>query len=105
MDRELGEIQFTEDGLSGICILNLSKNYDKGDLVKIDLFPEYSEDVMNDLLTERIEGLGNKTITEFLTGMIQKKLIPVMIREADLDECRTASSLNRDENHKSRGSF
>ena len=96
VDRESGEIQFTEEGLSGICILNLSKHYLKGDMVKIDLFPEYS-DAMNDLLFDRTVLIGNGTVIEFLTGMVHKKLIPVLIREAALDECRTAGSLNQDE--------
>ncbi|MEL7654877.1 MAG: aminoacetone oxidase family FAD-binding enzyme, partial [Bacillota bacterium] len=97
VDHENGEIQFTEDGLSGICILNLSKNYLKGDSVRIDLLPEYSEEALNDFFAQRIGLMGNRLLTEFLTGVFHKKLIPVLIMEAALDESKTADRLTRDE--------
>ncbi|MEG2200184.1 MAG: NAD(P)/FAD-dependent oxidoreductase, partial [Anaerovorax sp.] len=54
IDGELGEVQFTQEGLSGICIFNISRHlrlskevpsYDKFTIV-IDLMPQFSlEDV------------------------------------------------------------
>lgn len=97
IDTESGEIQFTEDGLSGICIFNLSKRYDRGDLVKMDLFPDYSEAALTELLSGCTGSLGDRTLSEFMNGMIHKKLIPVILSELSLTRERTVDSLRMEE--------
>ncbi len=97
IDQETGEIQFTENGLSGICIFNLSRNYIHGDRIRIDLFPEYSVESMNHLLVNRVKSLGNSDMNTFFTGMIHKKLIPVILDENSLDENRMTGSLSRED--------
>lgn len=96
VDREIGEIQFTEDGLSGICIFNLSKEYVRGDIIRIDLFPEYSEEALEAVLTGRINLLGGRSISEFFIGLLQKKLIPVVLTQLSLDSSQKVSSLSRE---------
>ena len=97
VDREDGEIQFTEDGLSGICIFNLSRGYVRGDHIKIDLFPEYGEESLKDILTGRAEALKERSMAEFFTGMIHKKLIPVILTLLSMGEERKAAELSREE--------
>lgn len=97
VDRETGEIQFTEDGLSGICIFNLSKEYAQGDIIRIDLFPEYSEEALEDIFTNRRKTLENRRMSEFFNGMTHKKLIPVLLAELSLDQSRKAAGLNRED--------
>ncbi|MBR0598820.1 NAD(P)/FAD-dependent oxidoreductase [Sinanaerobacter chloroacetimidivorans] len=90
---ETGEIQFTDEGLSGICVLNLSRFLrlrEKTDAyhdytVRIDFFPEYSEEELHDLLHSRTEYLKNRKKEEFLNGMINKRLSPVLLKEAGWD--------------------
>lgn len=94
VDVEIGEIQFTEDGLSGICVFNLSKSYLREDHVTIDLFPEYSEEELTELLTNRIKTLEGRTISDFFNGMLHKKLIPVVLKERSLDGNRKTGSLS-----------
>ncbi|HWQ80192.1 MAG TPA: NAD(P)/FAD-dependent oxidoreductase [Anaerovoracaceae bacterium] len=96
-DREYGEIQFTEDGLSGICIFNLSRDYVRGDIIRMDFFPEYSEERLNQILTERAKALAGRSMTEFFTGMLHKKLIPVILPLLSLEEEKKAASLSRAE--------
>lgn len=96
VDRETGEIQFTEDGLSGICIFNLSKKYVQGDTIKIDLFPDYSAAELEKLLERRIELLKDRDLPGFFSGILHKKLIPVVIRELALDEIQKTSGLMRE---------
>ncbi len=42
--QQHGEIQFKQDGLSGICIMNLSSKYETNDYIEIDFFPKDSTD-------------------------------------------------------------
>jgi predicted Rossmann fold flavoprotein len=97
VDSEDGEIQFTGDGLSGICVFNLSKSYVRGDVVSIDLFPGYGGDALRALLTGRAETLRDRSASEFLTGMLPQKLIPVLSSLLSLKEGRRAASLSSGE--------
>jgi len=93
MPFETGEIQFTDTGLSGICIFNLSRHIGKlADLqgpgeaskisVRIDLIPEMSRAQLKDKLMERRLYSGHKTLEDFLNGIVNKKLIPVILKES-----------------------
>lgn len=91
LDQESGEIQFTENGLSGICIFNLSRlirleNCEITDYtIRLDLMPELSTQELFDLLVERALYLGNRKIEEYLNGLVNGKLAPVILREAGID--------------------
>lgn len=100
IDREAGEIQFTEDGLSGICIFNLSRNYVSGDIIRIDLFPEYSTDALAKLLSGTKDELKSRDLRQFFSGMLHKKLIPVILRQLSLESQRKASELTREETER-----
>lgn len=97
VEQETGEIQFTEDGLSGICIFNLSKYYEKGDIIQIDLIPDYSAEMLEELFLCRVQDLGNRSIKELLNGMINKKLVPVILKEIALEQESRAGRLSRRE--------
>lgn len=94
VDAETGEIQFTEAGLSGICIFNLSRNYVRGDIIRLDLFPEYGEERLEDILSSRVGIQGNRSMPLFLNGMLHKKLIPVVLSMLCLDENQKAAELD-----------
>jgi len=93
VDREDGEIQFTEEGLSGICIFNLSRSYVRGDYIKIDLFPDFDGEALWEILTKRAEALKGRSLTEFFTGIMHLKLVPVILNLLSLDGDRKAASL------------
>lgn len=64
-----GEILFKNDGLSGILALDLSRLGEAGDVISLDLMPEYSEEEINNLLTgtkkeEVLEGIFAKMIVK-----------------------------------------
>lgn len=91
--REDGEIQFTAEGLSGICIFNLSrhirvKNIQEGFkdyAIIIDFFPEMTEEALLEKLKHRNENLAGRAKEDFLSGAINKKLGTVLLGEADVD--------------------
>lgn len=97
VDQEAGEIQFTEDGLSGICILNLSREYVRGDIIRIDFLPEYEEEALETILTDRTKLLESRSLIGFLNGTLHKKLIPVILAELSLDGSGKVSELDRED--------
>ncbi len=94
MATQKGEIQFTEDGLSGICIFDLSREVNgcikknKKCSILIDLFPEYTHNDLIKRIQGRLSYSNSKTIEELLIGMINKGLIPVVLKLSDIKETR-----------------
>jgi predicted Rossmann fold flavoprotein len=76
--REEGEIQCISGGLSGICIFDLSRYL--GDepekfAIQIDLFPEFSQMKMLNILKLRRITLKGRTAESLLKGILNSKLI------------------------------
>ncbi len=76
---DFGEVLFCDYGLSGPPILQLSRYMNKGDMISLDLMPEYSEDKLVSLLKHRAETLMT-TCGEFFCGMLQKRLGQVILK-------------------------
>lgn len=87
---ETGEIQFTDYGISGIPVFQVSRvvNYivrEQGEAkVVIDLLPDYDEDAFEQLITNRSLLLTERSVEEFFTGMLHKKLMSLFIKLAGL---------------------
>ena len=79
ISNEVGEVQFTEYGLSGICIFNLSNyitsNLKEKIIINLDLLPELSENDLLKELTKRKNRLSNKPIYYLLKGILNDKII------------------------------
>jgi len=74
--KEEGQIQFTKDSLSGICIFNLSRNVkeylknNKKVIISLDLAPTYQ----NNELINYINKFKDYNIEDILSGIINNKL-------------------------------
>ena len=81
--KEVGQVQFTRDSLSGICIFNLSRNVkkylNKNKTVKIimDLVPDYS----NFELQNYITSFSSYKLQDALSCIINNKLAIVIAKE------------------------
>ncbi len=78
--EEYGEIQFTENALSGICIFNMSLYANKGDFIEIDLMNNYSEKELFLILIKNKNLFGNLEIDNLLTGIFQKRLAQAVLK-------------------------
>ncbi len=97
---ELGEVLFTDYGLSGIPILQLSrligellaqgsaqgsaqsKALDKGKLeIRLDLLPELTAAEISDLIENRRKLNPELPVGELLTGLVHKKIGQQIVRE------------------------
>lgn len=77
--EETGEVQFTDYGLSGICIMQLSgllapRRGPKRPAVELDLFPALDEAALTALFAARVPLLPGRTPADFWTGLLNPKL-------------------------------
>lgn len=82
--KEEGEILFTDYGLSGPPILQLSRSLvgenPKELRIALDFCPNFSYEALQDLLTERQRNLGQHTLENYLTGFLQKKVGQLLLK-------------------------
>ncbi len=88
--RDRGEVQFTDYGISGIPVFQLSylavrAIYSKKKVrAVIDLMPELSMEYLIEYLTGRKREDESKTAAEFLIGMLNKNLALLIIKKSNL---------------------
>ncbi|MCG8483624.1 MAG: NAD(P)/FAD-dependent oxidoreductase [Clostridia bacterium] len=98
-----GEIQFTEDGLSGICIFDISGEVNNSlDLGKscsiiIDIFSDITDENLIEILKKRREFCYSKPVEDFLIGMVNNRLAPVLLKLSDVDHHKNCSELTNKE--------
>lgn len=96
--EEIGELQLTKSGLSGICVFNLSgkikRGLDKG--YKEDIHINFLPFVNNieEFLKDRNNKVKNRTIIELLEGLINYKLVKILLKEAYIDENKYYNELS-----------
>lgn len=94
-----GEIQFTENALSGICIFDISRYYHNNlaePVIEIDLFPDFSREGLTTYLCNRAKNLKDRNVRDFLNGMLHRKLVPFYF-ERWTDTNGTVSTLSDDD--------
>lgn len=88
--EETGELQFTDYGISGIPVFQVSRvvNYilrEQHEVeVVINLMPDYEEDALEQLIANRKLLQTGRTVEEFFTGLLHKKLMTLFIKLAGL---------------------
>lgn len=89
---EYGEILFTDYGISGPAILQLSRvaSYnlaeEKPVVISVELMPDRSGEEVIDFLEMHWGTFGHRTVAESFIGIINKKLIPVLMKEAGINQ-------------------
>lgn len=89
-----GDILFAKYGVSGTAILNVSRLISESTLrgretqLKIDLLPALSAAALTTLMYERITKNPKKSIDFSFVGFIHKRLIPVLLRVAGIEDIR-----------------
>ena len=84
---EYGEIQFSNDALSGICVFNLSSiiNRNKNSQIIVQLLPDFSFEEIKDMLFKRIKLTRNENVQELFTGLFHKNIALAIIKESNVD--------------------
>lgn len=93
---ENGELQFTQYGVSGIPIFQMSRiaayALREGKKVEVltDFFPDQDEETFTSMSRIRYKEQMDKRLEDYLTGTLHKKINMVMIRQAGLKPGMTA---------------
>ncbi len=80
---EFGEVLFCDYGLSGPAIMNVSRETGRsegGFTISLDLYPDMTEEKLRDIISNRIRLLHFRSLEEFFTGMINKRLGQVVLK-------------------------
>ena len=91
--EETGEVQFTDYGLSGICIMQLSGLLAPGrgpkhPVIELDLFPSVPEAELTALFTARLPQLAGDAPEDFWRGLLHGKLGRAVWAAANLPNAR-----------------
>lgn len=88
--KEFGEILFTDYGISGPPILQLSRtascNLGKRVTIKINMLPDYSEEALENFIENRKALFGHRSLYNSFIGIINKKLLPILLKEAGITD-------------------
>lgn len=80
--EQIGEIQFKQDGISGICVMNLSSKYQGNDFIQIDFFPNESLEKIASSIKSK--NLTTKNCFEF---SLENKIIKLVnVKETKIDK-------------------
>lgn len=93
--ESLGEIQFTEYGLSGPVIFEVSRDvcYGAGEwLARLDFLPHISKHELLSMLTKRRD--SNIPTEDFLTGILHNRLGKTLLKAVGVNAAHALSSLN-----------
>lgn len=88
--RDFGEILFTDYGISGPPILQLSRNASLGlsnsktVSIVVDMMPNKSISELEDFLESHFAMFSHRSVSNALIGVINKKLIPTLLKEAKI---------------------
>ena len=96
--QELGEIQFTDYGLSGIPAFNLSPmlrpGWKKAELV-VSLLPQLNESKLKSMVKRAIALAPGETLEGFLPGFVHRKLLYAVMKSVGISPLsRSANSLS-----------
>lgn len=99
--EEVGEILFTDYGISGIPIMQISrfasKALDFGNKVtlKIDVLPETPIEEVKLMIKRRIQQNPDKTIEQMMVGLFNQKLSYIIILEAGLNPSQKTGAMTQ----------
>jgi predicted Rossmann fold flavoprotein len=105
--ERFGEALFTRNGLSGPIILDMSKEV--GQLLKkgavelhLDFKPALNFEKLDNRLLRDLQQFSNKEMKNIMSGLLPRKLIPMMLKKAEIDPEKKGHSVSRIERKRLR---
>ncbi|NTU70859.1 MAG: aminoacetone oxidase family FAD-binding enzyme [Coriobacteriia bacterium] len=81
---ERGELLFRDYGVSGIMIFDLSRQLEPDCVLSIDLFPDFSQSQIAELIGKRCEHLAWRSAETFFAGMLHDRVARAVLRAAEV---------------------
>ena len=103
VSNDVGEIQLTAYGISGIPVFQVSRFasraiYEKKKVEAVlDFMPELSEKEFFDYVLKRTETRPEKNMEDFFTGLLNKKVSQVVLKITNIRNTQKAGTLGKDE--------
>ncbi len=97
--QEIGEIQFTDYGISGICTFNISNYVSKGlnkhkkEVIKINFVP-WLNTSLEDYLNKKAEIMQGFTISQILEGFLNYKIVNLLLEKSHIKNNDTWEALS-----------
>lgn len=97
--REVGEIQFTEKSLSGICVFNLSQYIEKGKAysLRLHLLSELEDKEISALLYRNRKLFATLDAECLMTGIFHKRLGTELLKEAKIKLNKAVAQITPEE--------
>lgn len=92
--KDRGDILFTNYGVSGPPVLQISRkagellNSGKKAILRISILDTMSEEEVSDLIDRRFKADPDKTVEFSFVGLINKRLIPVILHQAGISDLK-----------------
>ena len=99
--EEEGEVQFTNYGLSGICIFNLSSlivdSLNKKPVININFVPWFKENNLEQWLDKQNKKLNDYPLKEILEGFLNYKIVNLIFKQLNLKDDSKWNNVNKSE--------
>ncbi len=103
--RDRGEILFTEYGISGIPVMQISRFAKKGMRLEVDMLPDFGEKEVFDEIYSRIRNFPQREGPELFSGLVNKKIAVPMLRYARVLKANVKAKDFTGENVRKCGEF
>ena len=87
---EKGEILFTDYGVSGICVMQLSGIYNRAvasgekiPYLSVDLIPSMNEAAKRQKIEELLKSFPDRSLSDALSGLLKKPLADIVVERSD----------------------
>jgi len=101
--KDFGEVQFTKEGLSGICTFNLSRFLELGEDISyemiVDSFYDYTLHDLKMLLAQRHRTLSDRASGSILYGLLPEKLCDEILRRTGIDAFSKVRDISQEKLH------
>lgn len=95
--EDFGEVLFCDYGLSGPSVMQISREVPRSKnsmFLSLDIMPEISFEALRMQIKRRVENLKARPLEEFFTGMLQKRVGQVILKQCGLKLSDKAEVLN-----------
>ena len=107
VEKTRGEVLFTRFGASGPAILKLSRiasvelKNGREVQIRINILPDLDRANIEKILKNYSQSHGDRSIHDLLIGLINKRIIPILLKDAGLDNIHMpAGKISSDKLHK-----
>lgn len=98
-DSKEGEILYTEYGISGPPVIDLSRcasallQAKEECEIQVDMFPKKSKAQLHEMMHKRFLKMDHKPLDSSFIGLINKKIIPILLKQAGIEEIHKPVSM------------